>query len=789
LIALILAVSASSCVIAADIPTPRILVEHEPSGFMGDHASYIATAISNAKDVHGIVEFEAGKVYRTSQVNVWRDSGGGDDTRYMIAGIEGNGAVLKWVEDGDVGSGQSLIYLWAPEFKGNTGFFIRNLTLDCGNNNIPTYNDRDDDDEGLNGDGSKGDLAYGDEACDYGLRIWGGEDFLIENVSVLRAAKWGVYVQTNQSYAVRNAVFRQVMSRYCQDSGWQFENTAASPVIQIQNITLENCYSHRNQKHGCYFEHADNIRMVGCGAEKNKSENIYADESVGTFDWLGGSTEKGNFDSLAGANGSFVGSPPDVDKCMKFEDGAGPVRILGARLFGRLIYDTSAGKDFLVHSNGHTKTGFDGSNVPTNNTISPIAANYTPTAEQTLLRDKVAPCYYEVPDYMRFRKGMSVFGTTCTTKQQWQAALEDKLNIFVVLHSWDPNLGTPGPPADLGDQTANIQGRVTDALNASGTYSGALAFEPGVVYETKPIVVQGQFGSSGAGIMGIIGNGATLTAISGGTTTDPLLKLELVHGSQDPENDHYNFWMTDLVLDANELYDTGLQVTKSKYFHLRNLDISNAVHRGVLCDAEYQSDVYYGMFQNVVTHHNGQSIGNGNGFELSADTVDTWSMSIGIANANVGYYRCHSHTNNRVGLAVDYASVTFVDCVFDNNRTYDAEMSQTRSVDLINCDLRAGFSGTVGLRINNIGVAYYGVHLLGGRLRNRLNLATSAGAGSVTYGAGVSHSMVRTEYDPNLPTAQSASFLYNIAGDGSGTNVAEGNGSYVRLAIGSDQLV
>ena len=138
---------------------------------MGDHASYIATAISNAKDVHGIVEFEAGKVYRTSQVNVWRDSGGGDDTRYMIAGIEGNGAVLKWVEDGDVGSGQSLIYLWAPEFKGNTGFFIRNLTLDCGNNNIPTYNDRDDDDEGLNGDGSKGDLAYGDEACDYGLRL------------------------------------------------------------------------------------------------------------------------------------------------------------------------------------------------------------------------------------------------------------------------------------------------------------------------------------------------------------------------------------------------------------------------------------------------------------------------------------------------------------------------------------------------------------------------------------------------------------------------------------------
>jgi len=755
---------------ANQTPTPRFLVEHEPVGFTGDHASLITAAINAAKAVNGIVEFEAGKVYRTSQVKVWRDTGPDDDNRRMIAGIEGNGAVLKWPTGVDPSTAQSMIYLWAPEFKGNSGFFIRNLTLDCGNNDIPTFATREDEGAGLAGFGENGNLAFGDKACDYGLRIFGGEDFLIENVTSLRAKKFGVYVETSNTYAVRNVVFRQVMSRFCEETAWQFANPTGSSN-QISNITLENCYGHRSQKHGFYFERADNIRLIGCGAEKNKNENVYVDSTVTTFDWLGGYTEKGNYNSLDPPMGLFV------DKGMKFEDGAGPVRILGGRLLGRFYYDDDVDQDFLVHSYGHTKTGFNGSNVPDNNTISPIADNYKPTSETTFLRDKVATAYHEIPDYMRFRKGMDVFGTTCSTKQDWQTALADKLNIFVVLHSWDPSkLPSPGAPVDLDDQTSNITGRITAAKNASGLYSGVLAFEPGVVYQTKPILIQGQFGASGAGVIGVLGCGATLLAIADDTGVLPLLKVDLTHGSQDPENDHYGFWLSHLTLGVNQLYPYGLEVTRSKYFHLLNVDVSGAADAGVRCNAPSAGDVYYGVFDRVFSHDQGDAVDKGNGFEIRADTVNISDVAIGIANANVGFYRCRSQYNDRAGVAVNYASVMFVDCIFSTNRLYEAEMTQTRSVDFINCDLREGFDDTVGLRINDTGSTYYGVHLLGGRLRNRLNLATSAGAGTVTYGTGVSHSMVHTDYDPNLPTAQSASFLYNVAGDGSMTNVAEGNG-------------
>ena len=78
-------------------------------------------------------------------------------------------------------------------------------------------------------------------------------------------------------------------------------------------------------------------------------------------------------------------------------------------------------------------------------------------------------------------------------------------------------------------------------MNASNAYSGILAFEPGQTYETKPFVVDGRVGTvslvdtTRGGVVGILGNGATLQARTGGTQADPLVKLDKCFVSQDVE--------------------------------------------------------------------------------------------------------------------------------------------------------------------------------------------------------------------------------------------------------------
>ncbi|MEZ6131963.1 MAG: hypothetical protein R3C59_25155 [Planctomycetaceae bacterium] len=131
-----------------------------------DHTTAIHDAIEAARAVNGIVEFEAGKVYRTKQIKIWKADSTTPET--MPAGIEGNGAILKWKKDDTPASSDALIYLQSPQYRGNSGFFIRNLTLDCGNNPIG----------GLDGSGGTGQSDTGQLACDFGLRILGGEDFL-----------------------------------------------------------------------------------------------------------------------------------------------------------------------------------------------------------------------------------------------------------------------------------------------------------------------------------------------------------------------------------------------------------------------------------------------------------------------------------------------------------------------------------------------------------------------------------------------------------------------------------
>jgi len=205
---------------------PRHLVRHaqDGGGMLPDHTQEIKTQLLAAFNDNGILEFEAGKIYRTTEIRVWKNGSGLSGTlsteRKMPAAIEGNGATLKWVQGDSPPAGASLLYLWDPQEYGNDGFYVRNLTLDCGNNENGK----------LKNQGINGELPDGAEACTYGLRIWGGKNFLVENVTVMRGEQAGVLVQTSTGYEVRNVMFRNVMSRFGDKRGWWFSATKTGPI-------------------------------------------------------------------------------------------------------------------------------------------------------------------------------------------------------------------------------------------------------------------------------------------------------------------------------------------------------------------------------------------------------------------------------------------------------------------------------------------------------------------------------------------------------------------------------
>ena len=442
---------------------------------------------------------------------------------------------------------------------------------------------------------------------------------------------------------------------------------------------------------------------------------MYVDSTVDGFEWQGGYTEKANNNHVS-PPGSYVDNEAWV-----FEAGVKDVKVLGGRLFGRFKYTTNS--EFLIHSYGHTVQGFDGSNDPTNNTVSPPEANYQPTPEQLAAVLNLNPSYYELPEYFRYFSGMSVYGTTCTSKTTWQTALKNKLNIYLVLHA-------------EGDQTSTITTAITNAVNASNAYSGILAFEPGQTYETKPFVVDGRVGTvslvdtTRGGVVGILGNGATLQARTGGTQADPLVKLDKCFVSQDVENDYFGFSLTDLNINADLKYDVGLELTECKYFAVRNVDVTGARGHGIRFDGTVQGgefhDIYYGMFDSVRSHHNGSESSNINATGILFDGSD----EDGVRIANVRVYRSNFDFNTEHGIYLEKTSMTFVDTSAKGNADYGILAGVMRSANFVNCRIAGGYDSSTEVRLmhasenydneNGIGTLpgwAGGFHFLGGHIR------------------------------------------------------------------------
>ncbi|MEZ6123938.1 MAG: hypothetical protein R3C49_12265 [Planctomycetaceae bacterium] len=750
-----------------------------PPGTLPDHTSEIKARLLEAFNDNGILEFEAGKTYRTTEIRIWQNGNGLPSSpplsspRLMPAAIEGNGATLKWVENDEPSPGSAILYLWNPQKYGNEGFYIRNLTIDCGNNAI-----------GGLADPAHGQMSASDEACDYGLRLWGGDSLLVENVAVLRAASAGVLVQSSTSNSVGNTVFRHVNARYGANRGWWFsDNQQGSTRIDVE---LENCYATMNMGEGFYIDDA-HVFMVGCGSEKNKKHNLWLTYNCPEFRWLGGYTEKGGYDFI---DDTFVNSPNNKEN---FHLGNTPkVTVLGGRMIGRFIYTNTSGGfttgNWLIHSYGHTRLGFDTSgsnaNLPKANTLLPspatIADNYAQTAAQNMSRDNVVDNngnsvspnpfalheeYRTLPPYYTYSSGMTIFNSgSIANKEDWREALKIQLNIHMIEHN---------PAMDTQLQEFN------NRVNAARDNHGILAFEPNKVYS-----VDGEC-ELHAGpdrdsmtpnppyvgmCVGVAGNGATLQGTVSGTNLLSIRSPQYRAASTLAKEDYsYGFWVNDLVVNAAMNFDVALFMTHSSFFHLRNVTGKNARVTGVQLKGYEQevstsppqffdSGMYYGVLENVQAVANGNSGYSADGFDLFGHPAK------GVRLANVGFYNCRGNNNKNRGLNLVGASVTFSRSQFQGNTNgagYQIQAGETKSFNLIDCIVKGANSTANAIHMMKEAETsttggdgwVSGFHLLGGNLVGNVDQAPS----TVNPGEyGLRQSMIHTASEPAVANNQVA---------------------------------
>ena len=223
------------------------------SSSVSDYTSAIETAVSDAMMDGGIVEFDAGRTYPCNIIRV-TDTFRGQTRPYMPRGIEGNGAVLEKLPGSD--PDDTFFYCWNMQndrwaHGANEDFFIRNLIVDG------KYNTK------------------------YGLRVWGGKDFIIENVTVRRCGRVtngvnagaGLLVQgSSGNFLLENVTLRSVFSHYNLGDGISILGTINT--TSAKDIKLENCYAHRNDLVGFRIASAADVFLVGCGAEQNDGHGI-----------------------------------------------------------------------------------------------------------------------------------------------------------------------------------------------------------------------------------------------------------------------------------------------------------------------------------------------------------------------------------------------------------------------------------------------------------------------------------------------------------------------------------
>ena len=789
--------------------TPRVLVPW--SGSTYDHTTVIVDKWKDAIEVGGVLEFEAGRVYRTKQLNLWKRNLSTDGDKTTAAGIDGNGAMLKWVE-GDVPvAGKPLLYVSEANFKGNSGFFIRNLTIDCGNNDVPTVANAGNTNAGLAGPPNvNGFFATGstDKAADYGLFLYAVEDYVIENVTVLRANTAGIHVRGNNNFRANRILFRQVISRFSEGDGWQFswDTTPGNDTqaARITNIRLENCGASGNMGNGYTIANTSGIQLVNCEAEVNQQWNIFIHDTVSDIDIFGGYSERSEDDpktsAVEGNNIKGIG--------IEWETVAGArvavenLRIIGGRHVGRFRYDYSSGDDdYLIHSYGHTPQGFGTGSLPTSGGTDPLISRYRRSIEQQVLWDQIHPAYYEIPSYYRYYEGMVIGTVTIDDRDEWITELKSQYNIVMVKHIEVVDPMNPDEQTDVLDQA------IDDARNLTDTGIGPceiLAFEPGKVYRIDGAVLDGQVSGNDRGaIIGIDGNHATLVPTAN-ASGEVFVHLQANYVSPDLENDYYTFWMRDLNIDANLQFDTAFRMKACKWFHVRNIDITGGKVNGLhVWGGTPGGGTYYGSLTDVCSHHNGDNGDNDEAdgiyiqVEPQAEILDPDPpgdpfISIGYVYVNnVGFYRCRSQSNKGNGLDLYKASsILFDECMISGNLDYEVRAGMSYSLDLFNCTINSGQYGTgikdiylyfpsdsVTMSSLTLSGYMFGFQIFGGIFRDGRNVTAVPGgidADQTASGAGAAHTVVHTEHHSGMSASRRTFRLAGMAPD-NGTATTEGD--------------
>ncbi|TWU06414.1 right-handed parallel beta-helix repeat-containing protein [Stieleria varia] len=506
--------------------------------------------------------------------------------------------------------------------------------------------------------------------CDYSFRVWGAQTTLLENCAATRANLAGVLLQaTAGTYSLSNVVVRQVIARNNDKYGFEVRGAAGA----VTNLKIENCYAHYNESDGFYLAHCE-ADLVGCGAEVNDGYSMVLGQSgkpVSNVNVLGGYTER-NFPAATAS------SQPGVHQGVYVTPGAATnVRIVGGRLIGKFTYDSQLTGDSLIHSYGHASLGFNGQSPdrPRNQTY-----DYSPVLPSVDSTNSLNSAYFDVPDY---------FSATNPTRDA------DLLARNVVLVKKNPPL-------------SDYKSRIDAALLTAGATNAAIAFEPGQTYPTSAFTIQNFFtqGQYKTGPAGVIGNGATLTALGSGSQ---FINCYRTHGVIAPGDafDKYNFFMRNLTIVSNSGYTSGLKISGCKWFLMQDLVIGGGSTYGIRIVALPGDGVYYNTFSNVA------SSGNGTGMYL--DAIYSGAQQ-GISLANVGFHHCLFSNNSQRGILCEAASVTLNRCELSNNGIEGFRANKCYSTDLIDCDVLSNGTRAMHFLYGSSSSWSAGGHVLGGNV-------------------------------------------------------------------------
>lgn len=250
------------------------------------------------------------------------------------------------------------------------------------------------------------------------------------------------------------------------------------------------------------------------------------------------------------------------------------------------------------------------------------------------------------------------------------------------------------------DFGARCDGKTDDtrALNAAFKAAGGLALGGQAVIingpdfcVTDPITISSTTSNVPSAIIGY-GGGLRARAAS----ASPTLTIET------PENSVSKFVLAGLRIQANALHAQGLKIHGSQHAIYRDMHISAATAGAMWLSGEPSFGIYANEFGNL-------RLDTSTGAGLIAKSINNVGQYYIAAN---DFHNVESINNTTYGLDADYASLSFVNSLFEGNSTCGVNVDHSIQLDLHS----AHFEGNNGTACVLTGTANTtGLKIVGGR--------------------------------------------------------------------------